>query len=267
MTDEIATRRQAYPSSLDELPSRELREGRYQLRFARSWEDLDSILRLRFEVFNLEMGEGLEESIEHGRDLDLFDPVCHHLMVIEVSTRKTVGTYRLQTCSMANQNHGFYSDVEFDLSGLGKEILDQSLELGRACVAKAHRSTQVLFLLWKGLATYVATNRKRYLFGCSSLTSQDPQDAKSLERYLHRYDHFHPSIRVCARPGFECYSQGFSERTHRSIKVPPLFRAYLRHGAKVCSDAAIDREFKTIDFLILFDIDAMDQKIFDTFFG
>ena len=167
---------------------------------------------------------------------------------------------------MAKQNHGFYSDVEFDLSGLGKEILDQSLELGRACVAKAHRSTQVLFLLWKGLATYVATNRKRYLFGCSSLTSQDPKDAKSLERYLHRYDHFHPSIRVCARSGFECYPQGFSDDTSRRIKVPPLFRAYLRHGAKVCSDAAIDREFKTIDFLVLFDIDAMDQKMFSTFF-
>ena len=140
------------------------------------------------------------------------------------------------------------------------------MELGRACVAKAHRSTQVLFLLWKGLASYVAMNRKRYLFGCSSLTSQDAQEAKALERYLLKYDHFHPSIRIHARPGFECYPDGFTPDPSKRVKVPPLFRTYLRHGAKVCSEAAIDREFKTIDFLILFDVDAMDRRMFSTFF-
>lgn len=266
MIDRAATTRHTYPGSLSELPTRELSEGRYELRFARSPDDLNAVLRLRFEVFNLEMGEGLDTSVDLGLDIDRFDPVCHHLMVLERTTREIVGTYRLQTCAMARRNHGFYSDIEFDLDRLPKEVLDQSLELGRACVAQSHRSTQVLFLLWKGLAIYVATNRRRYLFGCSSLTSQDPHQAWALERYLEKHDHFHPELRIPVRQGFECYPEGFSADTRARVKVPPLFRTYLRHGAKVCSDPAIDRDFKTIDFLVLFDVDAMDQKMFATFF-
>jgi len=266
MNEKIAPQRATYPGSLDELPDRELVEDRYTLRFARSWTDLDRVLRLRFEVFNLELGEGLDSSVEQGLDLDPFDPVCHHLIVTESSSGRVVGTYRLQTCSMAERNRGFYSDIEFDLSQLPLEIRQQSLELGRACVAKEHRNTQVLFLLWKGLAIYVATNRKRYLFGCSSLTSQDPRDAQALERHLGVYDHFHPHIRLPARPGFECYPPDFSPDPNARVRIPPLFRTYLRYGAKVCSEPAIDRDFKTIDFLILFDVAAMDRKMFDTFF-
>jgi len=37
-----------------------MREGKYAVRFAKSREELDAVLRLRFEVFNLELGEGLE---------------------------------------------------------------------------------------------------------------------------------------------------------------------------------------------------------------
>lgn len=266
MIEDTAQSRGTYPRSEVELPERELEEGRYRLRFARSWEDLDAILRLRFEVFNIEMGEGLESSVERGRDVDEFDPVCHHLMVLEQASGEIVGTYRLQTCIMADRNRGFYSAIEFDLSQLPAGVLEQSLELGRACVAKNHRNTQVLFLLWKGLALYVANNRRRYLFGCSSLTSQDPQEARAIERHLQRYGHHHPEIRISARPDFACYPPDFTPDLERRAKIPPLFRTYLRHGAKVCSEPAIDREFKTIDFLVLFDVDAMDRKMFETFF-
>jgi putative hemolysin len=75
----------------------------------------------------------------------------------------------------------------FELSLLPRELLDNSVELGRACIAKGHRNTQVLFLLWKGVASYVASQRKRYLFGCCSLTGQDASEAVtacSLEREL-----------------------------------------------------------------------------------
>ena len=266
MLNDTTTTRLTYPVSPNEIPNRDLQEGRYLLRFAHTEEDLDAILELRFEVFNIELGEGLDSCLTTGRDVDEFDPVCHHLMVIEQSSGEVVGTYRLQTSGMAERNLGFYSDIEFDLSALPGEVVKQSLELGRACVAATHRSTQVLFLLWKGLASYVATNRKRYLFGCSSLTSQSPQDAAALERYLRKCGHFHSTLRVSARSDFTCYPTDFLPDTSIRVAVPPLFRTYLRHGAKVCSSPAIDREFKTIDFLVLFDVSEMDQKMFDTFF-
>jgi len=255
-----------YPICPECLPTQEIEEGQYLLRFARSDEDLDAVLRLRFEVFNLELGEGLDASVETGRDLDEFDPVCHHLMVSDRDSGEVVGSYRMQTSQMAHKHLGFYSQTEFDLNTLPSMVIDEAMEIGRACVAKAHRSTQVLFLLWKGLALYVAANQRRFLFGCSSLTSQDPHEGKAFMDYLEERGHCHAEFHVRPRPGFECYEEAFERRADLRVRVPPLFRIYLRHGAKVCGPPAIDRQFKTIDFLVLFDVEAMDPKMFQTFF-
>ncbi|MGH9429531.1 MAG: hypothetical protein ACRD2L_24865, partial [Terriglobia bacterium] len=43
----------AYPIFAEAIPEKELREGRYVVRFARTREELDAVLKLRFEVFNL----------------------------------------------------------------------------------------------------------------------------------------------------------------------------------------------------------------------
>lgn len=266
MSKETASSKVTYPINPELIPDRELVEGRYALRFAKSTEDLDAVLRLRFEVFNLELGEGLDSSIDSGRDLDEFDPVCHHLMVTETATAELVGCYRMQTSEMAAANRGFYSNIEFDLASFPDQVVANALETGRACVHRDHRSTLVLFLLWKGLALYVANNRKRFLFGCSSLPTQDPHRAQAFVEYLAKHDHLHSDLWVETRPGFECFAGDFKASPGQRVKVPPLFRTYLRHGAKVCSPPAIDRQFKTIDFLVLFDVDAMDQKTFQTFF-
>ncbi len=266
MSDTTSTSRATYPIAPEFLPERQLEEGHYLLRFARNDEDLDAVLRLRYEVFNLELAEGLESSHETGRDVDRFDPVCHHLMVIEKTSGDVVGCYRMQTSEMAAQNLGFYSEIEFDLSGFPPGVLETSMEIGRACVAREHRSTHVLFLLWKGLALYVAANRRRFLFGCSSLTSQDPVEGKAFMDRLVDKDYLHTQFEIRPQPGYECYPEGFAGDADCRVRTPPLFRIYLRHGAKVCGPPAIDREFKTIDFLILFDVDRMDSKMFETFF-
>ena len=266
MNEKSSSIQTTFPIVPESLPTRKLEEGRYLLRFARTEEDLDAVLRLRFEVFNLELKEGLDASYETGRDMDPFDPICHHLTVVERSSGEVVGCYRMQTSEMAAQNLGFYSQTEFALDGFPAGVIDHSMEIGRACVAKAHRSTQVLFLLWKGLALYVAANRRRFLFGCSSLTSQDPTEGKAFMDHLVFHDHLHPIYQIQPQPGFECYPSNLENVAKRKVRVPPLFRIYLRHGAKVCGPPAIDREFKTIDFLVLFDVDSMDPKMFETFF-
>jgi putative hemolysin len=258
---------QDYPRFSDSLPSGEPREGRYSIRFARSREDLDAILRLRFEVFNLELGEGLEASYQTGLDLDEYDLACHHLMVVESDRDEVIGTYRLQTGAMAAAGRGFYSAAEFDLAQLPVELLEDSIELGRACIARAHRNTAALFLLWKGLAAYVAHNRKRFLFGCCSLTSQDAREGRLVMDLLEREGHLHPRYFVPPRHGMECYEPGFRVGAPYEVKLPKLFRTYLRFGAKVCGPPAIDREFKTIDYFVLFDVFGMDARSQEMFFG
>lgn len=256
-----------YPRFRESLPPGEIREGKYAVRFATNREDLDEVLKLRFEVFNLELGEGLESSFRTGRDCDEYDQACHHLLVCEVSSGKTVGTYRLQTGAMAAAGRGFYSAAEFDLSRLPLEVLEDSVELSRACIAREYRHTQVLFLLWKGLASYIAFNRKRFLFGCCSLTSQEPREGKLTMELLEREGYLHQSFYVPPLAGFECYSTGLSVEADESVKLPKLFRTYLRFGAKACGPPAIDRAFKTIDFFVLFDLFKMDRQMQQMFFG
>lgn len=261
------TELQEYPRYADSLPGTELREGRYLLRFARTADELDEVLRLRYRVFNLELGEGLPESHETGRDLDEYDATCHHLMVVEAGSEAVVGTYRLQTGAMAAAGRGFYSAGEFDLSHLPLEMLEDSIELGRACIDRAHRNTQALFLLWKGLAMYIAHNRKRFFFGCCSLTSQDPSEGKLVMERLEREGHCQPDYFVPPREAFACYPQGFEVDPPFEVQLPRLFRTYLRFGARVCGPPAIDRTFKTIDYFVLFDVFSMDEHTQRLFFG
>ena len=264
MPDQHSGQSAVYPIRAELLPEGEIAEGRYAVRFARSERELDELLVLRYEVFNLELGEGLESSHATGRDRDPFDAVCHHLIVVERASDRVVGTYRLQTGAMAAAHLGFYSDAEFDLSMLPAAVIDDSVELGRACIAREHRNTQVLFLLWRGLARYVATTSQRYLFGCCSLTSQDPAEGWAVMKLLEKGGQVHPELRVAPRAGYECRRGG---RFAGRAKIPKLFRIYLRYGALVCSPPVIDRQFKTIDYLVTFDVAALDEKRFRMFFG
>ena len=52
----------------------------YSVRIALSESDVEAAQVLRYRVFNLELGEGLETSEASGRDVDEFDAVCDHLI-------------------------------------------------------------------------------------------------------------------------------------------------------------------------------------------
>ena len=245
--------------SLELLPAGEIEVGSYRLRFARRASDIDRLLKLRFEVFNLELGEGLEESFATGRDADRFDASCHH-MLVEKKGGELIGTYRMQTAAMAARGHGFYSAGEYELDVVPASVLDQSIEIGRACIHRDHRKRTVLFLLWKGLARYLVHNRFRYLFGCCSLTSQDQAVGIRLYEQLKAAGKVTTDLDVPPLPHTRCEASDDRVAALPDIKVPPLFATYLRYGALVCSRPAIDREFKTIDYLVLMDTASLSRR-------
>lgn len=249
-----------------DIPPFETLEGRYLVRFARTPEEVQRALRLRYEVFNLEMGEGLESSHVTGRDEDEFDGACHHLIVIDTRSEAIVGTYRLQTHEMAARAHGFYSDGEYVLDDLGEVILDDAVEIGRACVHVDHRKQRVLFGLWKGLAAYIEHTGRRYLFGCCSLTSQDPHEGRAVLEYLRAKDLARSDLNVRARPDYACVDTDDSPIDLGSVKIPKLFNTYLRFGALACSEPALDRDFKTIDFLVVMDTATLPEGVRAMFF-
>jgi putative hemolysin len=257
------------PSLLTTLPLASVKTrvhaevGRYRLRLAHSLEDREAACRLRFRVFNIEMGEGLESSYDTGLDTDHFDPFCEHLLVEDKSTHRIVGTYRMQSGETAAHNLGYYSEQEFYFAPY-EPLRSGILELGRASIDREHRTPEVLTLLWRGIAQYATDMGLRYLVGCSSLNSQDPSEGWQMYDQL---EHYRVSPEFATEPtsAYACPTEQKGINAQPSPcnngsslpslpKVPKLLRTYLAIGARICAPPAWDREFGTIDFLTLLDL-------------
>ena len=161
---------------------------------------------------------------------------------------------------MASANTGFYSEREFDFSPY-KQLGNSVIELGRACVHRDHRSSEVLYLLWRGIAQVChppswSLSDRLFLadlarpgawYGCL----RSHAGALGGVAATHR-----PAARLCDAP---------VSTDNASDKIPKLLRAYLAVGAKICGPPAIDREFKTIDFLTLMDLEALHPRVYARF--
>jgi putative hemolysin len=225
--------------------------GAYRARLAETASDLAAAQALRFEVFNLELDEGLVQSYDSGLDSDPFDAVCTHLIVEELASGAVVGTYRMQTGRQAHSALGYYSEREFDFSPFEAQR-SRILELGRACIDRRHRNFAVLNLLWKGIAAHARDQGARYLMGCSSLTSQDA--AVGAAAYARLLPHLSPAAwRTAPREDVAC---SLHEGSQQAVHIPRLLSAYLTLGACICGPPAIDREFRTIDFLTWIDVES-----------
>ena len=252
--------------------------GRYRLRLAASAEDREAACRLRFNVFNIELGEGLASSYQTGLDADQFDPVCEHLLVEDKieddPSRSIVGTYRMQSGDTAERNLGYYSEQEFSFAPY-EALRPGILELGRASIDREHRTPEVLTLLWRGIAQYATDMGLRYLIGCSSLNSMDPAEGWQMYRQLEPY-RVSPEFETEPTAAYACPSEqegahaqpspcimesnpaesvvAAQAATQTLPKVPKLLKTYLTIGARIAAPPAWDREFGTIDFLTLLDL-------------
>ena len=234
----------------------------FRISLAQSPGELVECQRLRYDVFNLELGEGLSTSDRSGLDIDPFDSFCDHLMVRDLENGRLVGTYRLQTGEVARRNLGYYGNQLFHFS-VYEPIRHELLELGRACVHIDYRNIMVLHALWKGIAVYSSRNDARYLIGCSSISSQDENVGVAMYDALKQKYLVDPSLRTVPQPGHECRANGTPVDAGRP---PRLFRAYLEISGRICGPPAIDREFKTIDFLTMVDLANLPDRVRTRFF-
>jgi putative hemolysin len=229
----------------------------FRAGMAESLGDLIACQRLRYLVFNCELGEGLASSRRIGLDRDRYDFSCDHLMVRDTLSGNLVGTYRMQSGFRAKGNLGYYSEQFFDFAPF-EGIREQVLELGRACVHTDYRNTAVLHMLWKGIVRYALSSKARYLLGCSSIGSQDEAEGMALYEQLREKYLIEPALRTKPWPRFRCRMEN---KAMPAPATPRLFRAYLDVSARLCGPPAIDREFKTIDFLTLIDLEHIPDRL------
>lgn len=217
--------------------------------------EIRQALQLRYRVFAEGMGAQLPSASE-GIDKDAFDDICLHLVVKDVHKDQVVGYSRILTNELAKQAGGFYSATEFDLSNIlqsGK----QYMEIGRTCVDPDYRSGAVIGLLWGGIAQFMSANDMDYLMGCASISLADGYSrAIAIIDYL-REKHF-TSDTMRAEPKVHM-PRTEVELDGKSL-VPPLLKAYLRIGVKVCGEPFLDKDFNVCDALILLGKDDINQR-------
>ena len=242
-------------------------KDQYRIKFAMTPEEIEAAFRLRYQVFKVEQGKNIQDSGKPGIDQDEFDQYCLHLVVEEKETGKVVGTYRVHPGPTALTHElGFYSSHEFNIEGLDA-IANQTFEMGRSCVSADSRSGSVVALLWAGVSEIVGRSRLRYLIGCVSLEEMDPAAGWALYDYFVEQSRISdmvkgtplPSVKM-PRPSDAVMEEYKKAHPVARTLIPPLFKGYLRMGAKICSEPVFDAGFGTIDFLILLDTGRLPER-------
>ncbi|WP_115939305.1 GNAT family N-acetyltransferase [Aestuariispira insulae] len=231
-----------------------------EIRLAEDEADLVAAQTLRYKIFYDEMGaQPSDACIAAGLDMDSYDPVCDHLLVIDLDRSQpgvpcVVGTYRLLRASVAERTTGFYTDAEFDLGGL-KDYPGEIMELGRSCIDAAYRKSGAMQLLWSGIAQYIYRNNVDIMFGCGSIHGTDLEQAKLVMSYLHHYHMAPKNLRPVAQESrfidMNLMKKDTIDTALAQSQMPPLLKGYLRLGGYVGKGAVIDHEFNTIDVCVV----------------
>jgi putative hemolysin len=247
-----------------------VRSGALEARLARTQGEVEAAQRLRYEVFYREMNaQPTPEMAETGRDFDRYDAFCDHLLVFDHDAGgAVVGCYRLLRRAVAERNGGFYSAAEYDLSDLLTHSPKDAkfLELGRSCVAKAYRSSQVMQFMWRGLMAYLIRNDIELMFGCASLPGTDPSVLKSELSFLHHFCAVPPELPpVRALPeryiDMNLIPRDQLNEQQALLELPPLVKGYIRAGAYIGDGAVIDHQFNTTDVFIYFPTSRLDRRL------
>jgi putative hemolysin len=253
------------------------RIGNLEVRLAQSAAEIRQAQKLRYRVFYQE-GSALADPsrLFARRDIDAFDAICDHLLVIDHAEKTkrgkpvVVGTYRLLRQQIAEDFGGFYTASEFDIAPLISSHRDLNfLELGRSCVMPAYRNKRTVELLWQGIWNYVSQNRLDVMFGCASLDGTDPQRLAMPLSFLHHHCRAPEPWR--ARALSERYvemnlmSKEAIDPKAALRSLPPLIKGYLRLGCYIGDGAVIDHQFGTTDVLIMLPVSALSSRYTEHF--
>ena len=242
-------------------------KDQYRIKFALDPHEIEAAFKLRYNVFKLEQGKNIKPSNMEGIDRDEFDDYCLQLVVEEKNEKKIVGTYRVHLGPIATESElGFYSEHEFRIQGLEK-LASSTIEVGRSCVSSEYRNGTVVALLWSGISETLFRSGFRYLAGCVSLENMEPAAGWALYEYLKEAgkisdEVFGEPLEKCrmARPDKKEIDRYLEDHSLIRSLIPPLFKGYLRLGANICGEPVFDRDFGTIDFLILLDVAKLPSR-------
>jgi putative hemolysin len=231
---------------------------RYTLLLSTDPALIDAAQRLRHDVFTSEPGYALAGAAD-GRDADRFDEYCDHLLVREENSGEIVGCYRMLPPPGAIAAGGLYTATEFDVRGLDP-LRPSLVEMGRAVVRQDHRNGGVVLLMWAGILAYLDRCGYDYVTGCVSVPVEGPpgevpgSQIRGVRDFVRRRHAAPAQYTVHPYRAVTVGGRGLDDiEPPGRIGVPPLMRGYLRLGAQVCGEPALDPDFGVGDFPALLD--------------
>ncbi|OLP59327.1 hemolysin [Xaviernesmea oryzae] len=254
------------------------RIGTLETRLARSTAEIDAAQAVRYRVFVEEMHAGVaSDHAARGRDVDAWDEVCDHLLVLDRAikgdtTDQIVGTYRLLRQDVAERGAGFYSQGEFDVNSLiARHPNKRFMELGRSCVLPHYRTKRTLELLWQGNWAYAVKHRIDVMFGCASFHGTDPREHALALSFLHHHLTAQGEWEAHALPdqavSMDLVALEDIDGRKALSAMPPLIKGYIRLGAKVGHEAVVDHAFGTTDVLIVLPIESISGRYLSYYGG
>lgn len=222
---------------------------------AQTDREIEEAQRLRRSVFSEEYGA---KFLNQASDIDedQYDEWCDHLLVRDLTNNRVIGTYRVLRPEQAVLAGGYYSESEFDLTGLNK-IRHQIVEFGRACIDAEYRNGPTLMMLWTGLSSIVKMNKYQYVLGCASVSLRDDGvTAAAVWRNVRHIIEQDPYLNVTPHYPYP------AEQVNSDLpaQIPALIEAYLKLGVKVCGEPAWDPDFNTVDFPMLLTVSQMNLR-------
>ena len=240
---------------------------------------LNELGRLRELTFR-DVGEGTNRST----DIDEFDLYYYQLVIWDDDEKRIVGGYRIgKGADILSQYdiRGFYTQSLFKMSPPFREILKQSLELGRSFIVKEYqRKPLPLFLLWKGILYFLLKNPEyRYLIGPVSISNTYSEKSKELIiRYIMTHHFDYQKARLVAprnrfkvttndphlndalkhiKPDLGSIDKFIGDVDQHNSGLPVLLKKYLGLNAKIIA-FNVDPKFNNcVDGLLVLDIYAI----------
>ncbi|MBL6664719.1 MAG: GNAT family N-acetyltransferase [Rickettsiales bacterium] len=216
-------------------------KGKYYVTYCKNKTEIADIQNLRFQTYREEFDQDFFDNL--GTDKDKYDDVYDHLIVIDSSSNKIVGTYRI---TITNENS--YFGKNFDLGANSDELISNSVEVGRLAIDADHRNGVVMFLLFRGIGNYLKQNNKQYLIGAGSIAIPDNET----------YENYKKS---CSKVIDKIANTDKKRVSEEDISIlPSIMRTYFKMGCKILNTPHHDPEFKCIDYPVIMNIDHMEQK-------
>ncbi len=216
---------------------------------------LNEIGRLR-EITFREVGEGTNNPL----DLDEFDNYYHHLLLWDNDASKLAGAYRIGLGKNIYEKYGingFYTNTLFNIDPKLYQMMQKTIELGRAFIIKEYQQKPMpLFLLWKGIVhTTLRFPEHKYIMGGVSISNEFSDFSKSLMvefMKLHYYDpyvaqYIHPKneykvnlkdadknfVSDISKSDLQKLDKIIDEIEPETLRIPVLFKKYIKQNAKI----------------------------------